>query len=197
MRTLSSLLELDEQSRLTTVLLLPLSHQLSGTAGSIVMNVATGSSDSAGVGGAAVSRHLHNAIAVIGGVQGNGGDWFATFEHAAFHDPATLHELSRAGVIRALDLTGVGTFTLRTADFDWADLCELYRDSGCRPVDEWSIVDLFLGTVINLWRGDLPGVVEDLSSDHLTGDTAAVHRRTQIHAALSDWSATFEGPERP
>lgn len=94
------------------------------------------------------------------------------------------------------DLTGVGTFALRTIDFNWSDLRDLYRESKCAPVDDWSIVDLLLGTVLNLWRGDLPAVVDLLSDDGLTADAAASYRRVQIDTALFKWSATYEGPER-
>ncbi len=196
MRPLPDVLALDPQSRLTSVQLLPLARENFGTAGSIVVNVATGTSQSSAVGGSAISSHLRNVLGVIGGVQGNGSDWFATFEHVTHPDPNVMREVSRAGVIRALDLTGVGTFALRTIGLDWSDFRDLYRESECAPVDDWSTVDLLLGTVLNLWHGDLPAVVDLLSDDGLTADAAASYRRIQIDTALFEWSATYKGPER-
>jgi hypothetical protein len=197
MRALPDLLELGEGARLTGVALLPVSRDISSTAGRIVMQAAVGTSEQSSVAASAVVRFLPDAAVVINGVQADGREWFATFEHVARHDPEPVGEISRAGVIRALDLTGIGVDRIGTHAFTSNDLGEVYAARGIDSVDDWTILDLLLGLILDLFRGDLAGVVAELTVDSSQTEARAAYRRNRIDAALRDWAAFYEGPECP
>lgn len=196
MTSLPDLLDLDDGARLTGISLLPLAMQVTGASGRVVMQTAVRVSESGDVAGSAVIRFLPAAVVVINGVQPDGHDWFATFEYVSDADPGSGTDVARAGLVRALDLTGVGVGRLRTQDFAWHDLHAVYADRGIRSVTDWGILDLLLGMIIDLPLNDLAGVVERIIDDSIPADAQPAHRRSRMHAALRSWASRYEGPER-
>ncbi|CAN5293266.1 hypothetical protein BH20ACT5_BH20ACT5_07510 [soil metagenome] len=196
MRSLQECLELQDESGLTGVCVMPFARQVADGTGQVVLQIAVGLSEASDVAASAVSRFLAGTVATINGNQPDGSEWFATFQYVdSSADGAWLCDASSAMLDRALSLTGVDVDAVRGHALGWSDLHGVYDLHGIDGIADWSSFDLLLGLIINLTRGDLGRLVAEV--DDLTMATAgrAMRRRQQFHALLYEWAAFYKGPE--
>lgn len=215
MTALQDLLELQEESRLTGVAVLPLAHEVSEGTGQLVLQVAVGLTESSDVAVQAVSRFLGRCVLVINGKQADGSDWFATFQYVeAPGDDDLLYGTSYGMLDRAFLLTGVEAEDVWGHVLGWSDLHAIYESYAVTGVVDWSTLDLALGLVVTLTHGDLATLVPlvDGPADELIDGqpdgaappdpeldlgARAAGRRRRFDALLRQWAATYDGPDAP
>lgn len=192
MSRLGMVLDLEDGSRLTDVVLYPEDHALptapgeeSLQVGAIYFHVLTPQSttDPHSLAGA-ISSFLPTRLASIAGYRPDGATWLATAQ-CARHDITQVNSGPAADALlrRALDLTGTRAGRFRGIAFPPNLLAEAYAGSG--DVAEWTLEELFLGLVVELATDDLPEVVT-------TGNFATrreTSRREAFEALLEDWTA--------
>ena len=191
MNTLNDILFLGEGARLTGVVVLPLARESDSLRGSILVNVVIGSSEAGCEAGAAAARFLPTAVVVLHGAQADSRDWFATIEYV--ETEADVRLLSRAGFARAVDLIGIGMDRHTSSQQTAAELGETYEEVTGEPFDDWSVLDLTMGLVINLWVNDLAQVVDTLTTSSGASPAAAEERRRRIETTFHEWAATYRG----
>lgn len=196
MSYLGTILELEHGSRLTGIGLRPLAREVMQTHGLVYLHVVTlYAGDSATAASGAAATFMPAALATIDGNQPDGGTWFATFQFAADdRDPLRAKRTADAGIMRALDLTGVDGEYLWGLALRASDLREAYAEAGAGDVSEWSVADLLTGVLIGLANISLATIVAGCeSAGH--PNTRREHRLTRLRDFLDSWAATVEGPE--
>lgn len=196
MRSLHELLDLQDGSRLTGVVIMPLGRDVVDGMGKVMLQVAVGLSESSDIAAQAVSRFLSGTLATIYGNQPDGSEWFATFQYVESDaEPGWLFDVSSAMLERALGLTGVQAEAVWGHSLGWSDLHAIYGFDDIDGVADWSSFDLLLGLIINLTRGDLDGLVAEVEDPSLAPAERAINRRQQFDTLLHGWAAFYNGPE--
>lgn len=194
MTTLADILDLDEAARLTAITVMPRFREIDADSGRIVMHTALRASEPGDIAGSAIARFLPDTVVTIAGYQTDGSDWLAVFEYIPEHVPPRSNEIAARGALRALDLTGVGA-DLTTRELARVDLRSMYRSRGIYSINEWSVLDLILGLVINLFCGDLVDVVDAVSGPADAEAGNAAYRRQRMDTLLHEWAAYYHGPQ--
>ena len=192
-----TLLAFEAGTRLTGVTVQPLATHVQDRDAWLLLDVvALGTTVDADVAERAQSPFLPDKIAGIHGVQADGIGWFASFQFVpADVEADTTLRAGRAGVQRALDLTGTQPRSHRSIHLAADAIRNRYDEAGTASVGDWDIVDLLVGLVLDLANLDLRQVVDDAAPAGLAGIARDEFRRERLHLALRNWSATYEGPK--
>lgn len=151
--------------------------------------------DDATAASGAAATFMPATLATIDGNRPDGSTWFATFQLAADdRDPLWAKRTADAGVLRALDLTGVDGEYLWGLALRASDLREAYADADAGDVSDWSVADLLTGVLIDLINISLATVV---AGCEIAGNDASrrEHRLTKLRDFLDSWAARYDGPE--
>ncbi|MDT9591609.1 hypothetical protein RDV89_00925 [Nocardioides zeae] len=193
---MAELLDLSESARITSVNLLPSSEDVaisSAPGGDLTLHVAADVSDLGVVAGLAAAAHLPGSLIVLSGVQ-NAGDWFALLEPAADSPGPSATPTHQFGILRALDVVGLGVGRLHSHPLEEHALLEHLHRHGQARTSEWTGFDVAFAMMINLWTHDLSDVVRR-AEHYLQSASPSAGLRESLVAQMADWAQKYDGPE--